>query len=276
MEDLKKTIETIMARDRTVGASEDPFRDDVCPHCSGRGFVVGPDDVAVRCSCMDIQHIKNQMKSARLSRELAKCRLDDFDFSYYRDKSEKKRPDQEKGSPKEGEHVLNARKAWQAARDFVDGVVKDPHHIGLMYSGQAGSGKTYLAAAIANELIRLDKSVLFVVVPDLLDEMRATFDRKDVSEFDLLDMAKTVPILVFDDLGAHNYTDWTVNRIYSILNYRVNEQLPLIVTTNLHHGDIACHLGERTSSRLLQMCRSFKLSTPQDIRWQQYTAREKK
>jgi DNA replication protein DnaC len=296
VEDLKKTIEQMTARDRKPvkhkpvnkqesggdleswgrnnGAAGD-VGGDVCPDCLGRGFVVGSDDVAVRCVCMDVQMMNNRIKSARLAKELVKCRLDAFDFSYYNDKGGKSSQDEGKGRRDEGEYLLSARKAWQAARDFVDGVMGDPNHIGLMYSGQAGSGKTYLAAAIANELVRQNKSVLFVVVPDLLDEMRATFDRKDVSEYDLLDMAKTVPILVLDDLGAHNYTDWTVNRIYSILNYRVNEKLPLIVTTNLHHGDIACHLGERTSSRLLQMCRVFKLDVPQDIRRQQYNVREK-
>jgi DNA replication protein DnaC len=241
---------------------------DVCPHCSGRGVIVGPDDVAVRCSCMEVQQMTNRIKSARLSQELMKCRLEDFKFSYYENaKTGESLPAKE--------HLLNARKAWNAARVFVDGVLKDPHHIGLLYTGQAGSGKTYLAASIANELIRHNKGVLFVVVPDLLDELRATYDRKDVSEYDILDMAKTIPILILDDLGAHNYTDWTRNRIYSILNHRVNEKLPMIVTTNLHHSEIVQHLGERTSSRLAQMCRMFKLSVPQDIRWQQYYIREK-
>jgi DNA replication protein DnaC len=190
--------------------------------------------------------------------------LEDFNFSYY-----------ENGPAGGKEHLPGARKAWQAARDFVDGVLRDPHYLGLLYTGQAGSGKTYLAAAVANELIRQNKGVLFVVVPDLLDELRATYDRKDVSEYDILDTAKTVPVLILDDLGAHNYTDWTRNRIYSILNHRVNEKLPVLVTTNLHTLEINQQLGERTSSRLVQMCRMFKLSVPQDIRWQQYHAREK-
>ncbi|MCL1919297.1 MAG: ATP-binding protein [Peptococcaceae bacterium] len=237
-----------------------------CPHCLGRGVIVGSDDVAVRCACMDIQQMTNRVRSARLSRELMKCCFEDFNFSYY-----------EKDAGGGKEELLGARKAWQAARDFVDGVLRDPHHIGLLYTGQAGAGKTYLAAAIANELIRQNRGVLFVVVPDLLDELRATYDRKDkdVSEYDILDMAKTVPVLILDDLGSHNYTDWTRNRIYSILNHRVNEKLPVIVTTNLHPLEINQHLGERTSSRLVQMCRMFKLSVPQDIRWQQYYAREK-
>ena len=268
MEDLKKALEQMIPPLRgETGVVPDDRRGGVCPHCLGRGVMIGPDDVAVRCSCMDVQMMNNRLKSARLSQGLMKCTLEAFDFSYYQ-------PENKQWDGGE-EHLINARKAWQAAGDFVKGVVQDSHHIGLMYSGPAGSGKTYLAAAMANELVRHNISVLFVVVPDLLDELRATYDRKDVSEYDLLDMAKTIPVLILDDLGAHNYTEWTVNRIYSILNYRVNESLPTIVTTNLHNDDIAKHLGERTSSRLVQLCRMFKLSAPQDIRMQQYSIREK-
>ncbi|MDR2736396.1 MAG: hypothetical protein LBB49_02395, partial [Gracilibacteraceae bacterium] len=106
MEDLKKTIEQMTARDRkpvqhkpvnkqesggdheSWGQNNGVAGDaggDVCPDCLGRGFVVGPDDVAVRCACMDVQMMNNRIKSARLAKELVKCRLDAFDFSYYND-----------------------------------------------------------------------------------------------------------------------------------------------------------------------------------------------
>jgi len=234
----------------------------VCPHCLGRGFIMGEDENAVPCVCMDEQKLINRFKYARLSRELIKCRLEDFDFSYYKDESN-------------GEHLLRAQKAWQAAQDFAAKVLNDPHQTGLLYTGPVGCGKTFLVAAIANRLIEYNRTLLFLIVPDLLDELRSTFGRSDVSELDLLDIAKTVPILILDDMGAHNYTEWTRNRLYSILNHRVNEQLPTLITTNLDFAEIGYYLGERTSSRLLQMCRVFQLSVPQDIRRQNYTLREK-
>ena len=124
-------------------------------------------------------------------------------------------------------------------------------------------------------MIEQQTKLLFLVVPDLLDELRASFGSKsETSEFDLLDIARTVPVLILDDLGAHNYTDWSRNRIYSILNYRMNEQLPTIITTNLHASEIETYLGVRTWSRLMQMCRVFRLSTEKDIRMQKYKERE--
>jgi DNA replication protein DnaC len=296
MDDVKKALEHMLSeseeglpvRERVPAlyqveadmSMERGSLEEVCSDCLGRGVIVGADDVAVRCPCMDVQQLNNRFRSARLSQELRKCRLEDFKFSYYEGKgnsgsSGSSGSSGNSGKSQSDDHLVSARKALQAAKDFVAGVLENPHCTGLVYTGQAGAGKTYLAASIANELVSRNKNVLFVVVPDLLDEMRATYDRKDVSEYDLLDSAKTIPVLILDDLGAHNYTDWTRNRIYSILNYRVNENLPTVVTTNLHHAEIAQHLGERTASRLFQMCRMFKLSVPQDIRRQQYYLREK-
>jgi len=55
----------------------------------------------------------------------------------------------------------------------------------------------------------------------------------------------------------------------------MNEQLPTIITTNLDFNDIEAYLGERTCSRILQICRIFRLTTHQDIRMQKYVKREK-
>lgn len=234
-----------------------------CQICGDRGIILH-GDTAIPCSCMEQRKLFNSFKYARLSRELIGCSFDSFDLDYYNSGSSAK------------EHTLKAQKAVQAAKEFCYNVPDNPHEIGLLFSGSVGSGKTFLAAAIANVLIEKQTKLLFLVVPDLLDELRATFDSKsETSEFDLLDIARTIPVLILDDLGAHNYTDWTRNRLYTILNYRTNEQLPTIITTNLSFDDIETHLGERTCSRLLQMCRIFRLSTEKDIRMQKYEKRER-
>jgi len=234
-----------------------------CSICGDRGIIL-QGDTGVPCSCMEQKKILNSFRYARLSRELISCRFDNFDLDFYNSGTSAK------------EHTINAQKAVQAAQEFCQNISDNPHEVGLLFSGSVGSGKTFLAAAIANVLIEKQTKLLFLVVPDLLDELRATFDSKsETSEFDLLDIARTIPVLILDDLGAHNYTDWTRNRLYSILNYRTNEKLPTIITTNLSFDEIETHLGERTCSRLLQMCRIFRLSTEKDIRRQKYEKRER-
>jgi len=210
------------------------------------------------------RRLENNFRYARLSRELMNCRFDNFDLEYYNTANN------------DPEHTINAQKALKASMDFTENVIANPHEVGLLFSGPVGCGKTFLAASIANVLIEKQCKILFLIVPDLLDELRATYSNKnETTEFDLLDIARTIPILILDDLGAHNYTEWSRNRIFTNLNYRMNEKLPTIITTNLNFNEIEQYLGERTCSRLLQMCRIFRISTQQDIRMQKYVKREK-
>lgn len=232
-----------------------------CPICQDRGIVL-EGDIAYPCSCMQSKKVENQFRYARISRELMNCRLDKFRFDYY-------------SADKTEAHRDGAVKALKAARDFVNNCRRTPYGLGIMYTGPVGSGKTYLAASIANELIDSNLKVLFLVVPDLLDELRATY-KTDLNELDLLDTARTIPILILDDLGAHNYTDWTRNRLYSIINYRLNEQLPTVITSNLSLDEMEDYIGLRTTSRIIQSSRIFRLTVQKDIRLQIYQEREGK
>ncbi len=109
-------------------------------------------------------------------------------------------------------------------------------------------------------------------MPDFLDEMRATYHKEPIGvnaddDVSLLKSVRQVEILILDDLGAHNYTEWTRNKLYSLLNYRLNYQLPVIITTNLLPKELDESLGERTTSRIVQMCNRYRLTVSKDIRY---------
>ncbi|MDR3587000.1 MAG: ATP-binding protein [Desulfosporosinus sp.] len=233
-----------------------------CPACQDRGIII-EGDVAYPCNCMRMRKMENQFRHARISRVLKNCRLEKFRFDFYGPE----RVDQP--------HRQGAAKALKAAYSFVDECRRNPHGLGILFTGPVGSGKTYLAASIANELIEAQLQVLFLVVPDLLDELRATY-KSEVNEMDLLDTARTIPILILDDLGAHNYTEWTRNRLYSIINYRMNELLPTVITSNLSLDEMEDYIGVRTTSRIIQSSRIFRLTVEEDIRHQMYEEREGK
>lgn len=234
----------------------------VCPLCEDRGIIL-EGDIAKPCRCMQQKKVENRFRHARMARSLMNSRFEHFHLDYY-------------DSGSNPAHRLNAQKARSAALEFVEGCLEgEDTGLGLLFTGPVGSGKTFLAACIANALIEKDFRVLFLVVPDLLDELRATFSNKgEHNEMDLLDTAREIPILVLDDLGAHNYTEWTRNRLYSIINYRLNEQLQTVITTNLSLEEMETYLGDRTTSRLLQMSRVFRLTCDQDIRLRKYQERE--
>lgn len=256
------TNSSLTLQDKGMIDYQELIETQVCPRCQGRGIYL-EGDVAYPCQCMQTKKLENQFRNARISRELANCRFDRFKLEYYMSEME------------DQFHREGALKALKAAKNFVDECQKNPHSLGILFTGPVGSGKTFLAAAIANELMKAQLKVLFLVVPDLLDELRATY-KSNINELDLLDSARTIPILILDDLGVHNYTDWTRNRLYSIINYRMNEQLPTVITSNLTLDEMEDYIGLRTTSRIIQSTRIFRLSVPKDIRHQIYYEREKK
>lgn len=256
-------IENSNPKPLTSGQEDTQLGSYTCPLCLDRGIIF--DGEAARpCSCMNQKKIENRFRNARMARNLVPCRFESFNLEYYH-------------SPQTQIHKDNALKALMAAKEFVGRCMREPYGLGLLFTGTVGTGKTYLAAAIANALMEKEFQVLFLVVPDLLDELRATYDRRtETTELDLLDTARGIPILILDDLGAHNYTEWTRNRLYSIVNYRLNQQLPTVITSNLSLQEMEEFLGDRTTSRLLQMTRVFRLTSEQDIRLRKYQDREGK
>ncbi|MGI5873170.1 MAG: ATP-binding protein [Bacillota bacterium] len=228
-----------------------------CPICKDQG-VLFDGEIAYPCRCAKEAHLTARKERAGITPRLLKQTFDRFDLSFYSDESR-------------GANKLtfrdNAAETRKAARRFVDDVIDGKEPCGLMFQGAVGSGKTFLAAAIANALIEAGVDVDFTVVPDFLDRLRESFgDDSEESESDLMNEVKRVPVLILDDLGAHNYTDWSIKTIFAILNYRVNYEKPTIVTTNLERRDIEELLGSRIYSRLMEACRFFRLENTKDIR----------
>lgn len=232
-----------------------------CQLCGDRGIII-LDEGAVLCQCMKEKAAAKLLKDSRLPVNLQKCTFEKFRFKYYA----KNCLDMVNGI---SYHEV-AKHAFEASQSFVKKFFADSGTDGLLFTGQVGSGKTFLACCIANALLKKGNPVLFAVVPDLLDQIRSTYDtgrnNEELTEFDLLEQARQVPLLILDDLGAHNYTEWTKNKIYSIINYRLNHRLPVIVTTNISPEDLEGYLGERTTSRLLEMCKPYRLLVDMDIR----------
>ncbi len=153
--------------------------------------------------------------------------------------------------------------AYQEARRFA----RDPQGW-MLLRGSRGCGKTHLAAAIAHHTLDQRTRVLFTVVPELLDHLRATFGPNSEVKYDeLFDSVRTTNLLILDDLGTENATPWVQEKLFQLFNYRYDYRLPMVVTTNRP----LTTLDERIVSRLLdkELCRDI------EIKAKDYREREK-
>jgi DNA replication protein DnaC len=127
----------------------------------------------------------------------------------------------------------------------------------LVLQGVNGCGKTHLAAAIANQLRREGKSVLFIVVADLLDYLRSTFNPESRVSYDqFFERIKKTPVLILDDFGEQSATPWAQEKLYQLINYRYNARLATVITTCLSLDEIE----RRMSSRMVDPSLSLFLN----------------
>ena len=130
---------------------------------------------------------------------------------------------------------------------------------GLLMIGSIGTGKTHLAAAVANQVLAAGVPVIFKTSIDLLTDIRATYDT-DTQESKVVDTYGTVELLVLDDLGKEKVTAWAASMIFSIINARYERMLPTIITTNHGCAELASAPGddrtraEAIVSRIQETC----------------------
>jgi DNA replication protein DnaC len=131
------------------------------------------------------------------------------------------------------------------AYDLAQHYAENPEGWLVLFGGY-GCGKTHLAAAIANRAIERGQPVLFVVVPDLLDYLRATFGPNSPASYDeRFDQIRNAPLLILDDLGTQSSTPWAQEKLFQILNYRYSARLPTVVTSNHRLEEIDLRIRSR-------------------------------
>lgn len=138
---------------------------------------------------------------------------------------------------------------------------------GLYLAGPVGTGKTHAAwmtvrlwcehtgtlpgirrPTFDGEPAR-GSHVIFTRMTDLLDDLRpGDFSRQRVRD------CQNAKLLVIDDIGAEKASEWTAERLYTIVDHRYANCLPLMVTSNLPPSKLTEQTGERTASRLAEMC----------------------
>lgn len=156
-------------------------------------------------------------------------------------------------------------RALQAAREFA----QDPKSW-ILFTGPRGCGKTHLAIAIATECEKRGNSVLRAFVPDLMDHLRGTFSpNSQISYDELFEEVKSADILILDDLGTQTSTPWADEKLFQIVAYRYDMQLPTIITSIDNLDDLDRdwpNIGSRLVDSTLVRWQPIRASNYRDFR----------
>ncbi|MDF1513983.1 MAG: ATP-binding protein [Anaerolineae bacterium] len=229
VEEIAKQIQNAIQRvntDTSSSIDEDDgpaLGDPDCTICHGSGYVrltvpVGHPHFGklFPCTCRLSELQAKRTETLRLMSNITE--LDRYTFDTFISKGHGISPERQRN--------------LQMAYDIAFAYAERPEGW-LVLIGGYGCGKTHLAAAIANTVVRQGMTPLFVTVPDLLDHLRATYAPSSLEGYsDRFEQVRTAPLLILDDLGTENTTSWALEKLFQLLNYRYLVRLPTVITTN--------------------------------------------
>lgn len=180
----------------------------------------GNQEVGRDCRCRVAIRHQLKIQSAKIPKEYKDASVKSFDTDIYTTQ----------------ENVQTAIYAKSVAVKYVE-LFQDLREKGkgvYLYSRTKGSGKTRLATSITNALIKkYDCDALYISSVNLLNEVRKTFqEQSENGTYELVNKFKEVPLLIIDDLGVEKATVWSEELLTQILDERLSNKRPTILTSN--------------------------------------------
>ena len=159
------------------------------------------------------------------------------------------------------------KKEVEIAEDYTKKCIENKQENGLIITGNSGVGKTHLVASISNKLIEKDKLVLMGRLTSLLDMIKETFKDNSKSENELIELFSNVDMVVIDDLGTEKISSWALDKLYTIIENRNENKLPIIITTKFDKEGLLHRfkqsndkeLSDAIIQKLYQMCYGIEL-----------------
>jgi DNA replication protein DnaC len=203
-----------------------------CSKCNDTGYIG-----AKKCPCFKSKMISIYYGGSDLKRMLRENNFSNFDIELY---SGSKRASEPKSPRKNIEATLS--KAWKFIEEFSDSNEK------LLFFGGPGTGKTFLSHCIAKELLDRGWFVVYKTSEELVSDLkRIRFE----NDSELEDILLNCDLLIIDDLGSEQITDFSKTELFNFLNKKLLKGSKMIVSTNCGLESLANLYSERISSRLL-------------------------
>lgn len=132
--------------------------------------------------------------------------------------------------------TANFDKNLKLSKVYAEKFIKKIPNVGILFFGNAGTGKTFASSCIANYLMKNGKTVLVINIGLYLNKLKENFFKKekDFSENKFLQEVGEVDLLILDDFGTETPSDFTIEKIFNLVDNRYRSKKPLIITTNLN------------------------------------------
>lgn len=221
----------------------------MCPVCKGSEWILTEKDgieTAVPCKCRERAIMLRRLRFADIPEAFREMELKTFRMDVYREPDSKKK-------------VADACRIIKAyLGDFGN---QREQGMGLfIWSRTKGSGKTRIAAGIANELMK-SYAVKFAVSLTILQEIKNTWRRDaEYSESRLLDALSTTDVLIIDDFGVERPADWINDKLYQIVNERYINRKVTIFTSNESLDSL--QYDDRITNRIKE--RTYQIAFPEE------------
>lgn len=254
--DSEETLGAIRTRNQTLqaerswileaGEFEDGYLDDtpVCTRCGGTGY-----DGSQMCSCL--RELCRQEQKKELTSLLGSGResFDTFRLDVYSDAYDPKLGT----SPRElMRSNLNICKKYAAGFSAAGG--------SLLFSGATGLGKTFLSACIARQIADRGFSVMYETAIRLFGDFETEKFGAQGGDGSLTRKYFDCDLLIIDDLGTEMTTQFTVSALYSVLNTRMMEGKPILISTNLLPEALETRYSPQIASRIVGTFRLIKFA----------------
>ena len=227
-----------------------------CPKCKDTGFI-GID----KCSCFKSKLMKLYYKDSDLEEAVKTNNFKNFNINLY-------------SNHKLNDERYTPRKNIEDILEYITGEYLPNFknsNTNLLFYGNSGTGKTFLSWCIAKEL--LDKGFL-VVYKTSDDLLRALKDIKFNNDTDLENLLINCDLLIIDDLGSEQITDFSSTELFTLINKKILKNKKMLISTNLSLPLISKRYSERISSRIIGEFKLFKFFA-EDIRIQLNLKRQK-
>lgn len=212
-----------------------------CNKCKDMLFIIRNDE-AIPCECRAIRIAEEILQKSGISEEFRKKTFDNFNYGL-------------------DNQIL---KGYTTAISYSDNMIKNLSkqnkrasikESSIIFMGQVGSGKTHLSMAIANKLLILGISVIYMPFRDIITQIKQNM--LDESYYQKqLNRYKNAKVLLIDDLFKGNISKSDINIMFEIINHRYFNNLPMIISTEYDINSLL-NIDEAIGSRILEMSKNY-------------------